>query len=474
MKTKVFWIALLFLLTTTAGAKIKLPQLLSDNMVLQQETKVHLWGETTPNATINVMGSWGKGGSAKADANGKWIVELQTPSASYQTYHIHVNSSDGDAMKLNDILIGEVWFCSGQSNMEMPLNGFHNCPLDDSNNLIADAANHPYIRVATIARKGALEPQEYANGNWKEPNVKNAPDYSATAYLYALALQRTLQVPVGVINCSWGGTRVEGWMPKEILEKYSDVDLNKASSKDVPESAKPMIMYNGLLYPCINYTIKGFIWYQGCSNVGKANTYAERMQAMVKQWRSLWKEGDIPFYYVEIAPYAYDNPEGINAALLRESQFKAQSLIPNSAMICTNDLVAPYEVVQIHPKNKKDVGERLAYQALNKTYNNKTIVADSPSFKDMKIDGKNAILSFNNANQGFSPWKGITGFEVAGADKVFYPAEASLNIKDMTVVVTSDKVANPVAVRYCFRNFQIGNLKNHRNLPLIPFRTDNW
>lgn len=456
----------------TGNAKVKLPQLLSDHMVLQQQTDARLWGEATPNSTVTIRASWSnRPVETKADAQGLWETAIATPSAGFTPQTLTI--SDGEPVTLHDVLIGEVWFCSGQSNMEMPLNGFTRCPIEDSNNVIADAPNHPGIRMATIERKSALTPQAYANGEWKEPTTDNAQWFSATGYFYALALQRTLQVPVGIINCSWGGSRVEGWLPEEILKNYPDVNLDEAKLNEHPWS-HPMIMYNALLYPCRHYTIKGFAWYQGCGNVGAAGTYAERMAAMVKQWRSLWREGDIPFYYVEIAPFVYSNPEAIDAALLREAQFKAQALIPNSAMISTNDLVEPFEAPQIHPKNKKDIGDRLAYQALVKTYGYQGIAANSPSYKEMQADGNRIIVRFNDAEGGFSPWIGIEGFEIAGQDKVFHPAKAELGGKAEEVIVSSPEVEKPVAVRYCFRNFQIGNLKSLRNLPVIPFRTDNW
>lgn len=465
--------ALCLLCCITANAKVKLPQLLSDHMVLQQQADARLWGEAAPNSTVTIRASWtNQPVETKADAQGFWNTAIGTPSASFTPQTLTI--SDGEPVTLHDVLIGEVWFCSGQSNMEMPLNGFDKCPIYDSNNVIADAPNHPGIRVATIERKSALTPQTYANGEWKEPTTENAQWFSATGYFYALALQRTLQVPVGIINCSWGGSCVEGWMPEEILKDYKDIDLNKAKEKE-RSWTHPMIMYNALLYPCRNYTIKGFAWYQGCSNVGRADTYADRMATMVRHWRSIWKEGDIPFYYVEIAPFAYNNkPEAIDGALLREAQFKAQALIPNSAMISTNDLVEPYEAPQIHPQNKKDIGDRLAYQALVKTYGYKGIVADSPSYKEMQADGDKITVRFNHAEKGFSPWVDIEGFEVAGQDKVFHPAKAKFGSAPNEIVVSSPKVKKPVAVRYCFRNFQPGNLKNYRNLPVIPFRTDSW
>lgn len=475
MRTKTTTMLLLFCIIWKAGATIKLPDLISDHMVLQQQTKVRLWGEAFPEATITVNTSWLTKTPIEitADSDGQWELFLQTPEASFTPHSIII--SDGTPITINDVLIGEVWLCSGQSNMEMPLNGFWNCPIQNSNNLIADAGNHAGIRMATIERKGALTPQAYAKGIWKVSNPENAPGFSATAYHYALSLQRTLQVPVGIIACAWGGSRVEGWLPKEILETYPDEDLSKIGNKEGLEYLQPMIMYNGLLKPSSRYTIKGFTWYQGCSNVGKADVYAERLATMVRHWRTLWENENLPFYYAEIAPFSYDDDSnGINGALLREAQFKAQSLIPNSGMISTNDLVEPYETPQIHPWNKKDVGERLAYQALNKTYGYSAIFADSPSFRSMEIRENKAEIFFDNAPEGFSPWVGIEGFEIAGSDKVFHPANATINHNKCTLIVSAESVQKPVAVRYCFKNFQIGNVKNHRNLPIIPFRTDNW
>ncbi len=474
MKTKGILVLLLACLLPEAGAKVKLPGLISDHMVLQQQTAVRLWGEAAPRATIAVNATWLTKTPIEvtADADGRWEVKLNTPEATFTPQSISI--SDGEPVTIEDILIGEVWFASGQSNMEMPLNGFGNCPIRDANNVIADAGNHPGIRMATIEKKAAVTPQPFANGSWKLSNPENAPWFSATAYFYALTLERTLHVPIGIISCSWGGSRVEGWLPKEILATYPDEDLSQAGNSEGTQYKQPMIMYNGLLKPSSHYTIKGFIWYQGCGNVGKASTYAERMATMVKHWRSLWQNDELPFYYVEIAPYNYDDPLKINGALLREAQFKAQALIPYSGMITTNDLVEPYEAPQIHPWNKQDVGERLGYQALNKTYGFKSIAADSPSYREMTIEGDKAILSFDNAPEGFSPWVGIEGFEIAGADKIFHPATVEIYRSKRTLIVSSTAVKSPVAVRYCFRNFQIGNLRNHRNLPVIPFRTDSW
>ena len=230
-------------------------------------------------------------------------------------------------------------------------------------------------------------------------------------------------------------------------------------------------MYNGMLKPLQNYTIKGFLWYQGESNVGKHKTYGERLKTMVELWRKEWGLGELPFYFVEIAPFG--SAEGTGNALLREAQFKAQALIPNSAMISTNDLVEPYEAYNIHPKDKKHVGERLAYQALSKTYHIGGIEPESPVYKSMEIKDNAAILSFSHADNGFNRMNQMAGFEMAGEDKVFYPAQAEIAGRNQ-IKVTCEKVARPVAVRYGFRDFLPGNVANLRELPLVPFRTDNW
>ena len=461
--------------STVAQANIKLPSLISDYMVLQQQTDVRIWGEATPKAAVTATASWlGKQVRTQADQDGHWELWLSTPTASFEEQTLKLTEGK-QTVTLHHILIGEVWFCSGQSNMVMPLKGFDYCPIRDANNVIADASNHPGIRMATIKPVVKLTPQEYAEGSWLPSTVDNAPGFSAVAYHYALALQRTLQVPVGVITSAWGGSRVEGWLPKEILQTYPDEDLSQVGGKEKPVYLQSMLMYNAILYPCRKYTIKGFTWYKGESNVKSSFTYAKRLATMVEHWRALWEQGNIPFYYVEIKPFAclYEK-DGYIGALLREAQQKALALIPNSGMIGTNDLVEDYEYSQIHTCRKKEVGDRLAHLSLNKTYGYKGIASEYPAYKSMSIKDGSIEISLTNAERGLSPWNGITGFEIAGEDKVFYPAEASLNQKAHTVVVKSDKVSSPVAVRYCFRNFLKGNLANVMNLPVRPFRTDEW
>lgn len=289
-----------------------------------------------------------------------------------------------------------------------------------------------------------------------------------------MMMNQVLDIPIGIINSSWGGSTVEGWLPRDIVAQYPDInlerDIRKEEGHDWWHYMSPTLMYNGMIKPLQNYTIKGFLWYQGESNVGKHKTYAERLKTMVELWRKEWGLGELPFYYVEIAPYG--SSENYYSALLREAQFNAQKIIPNSGMISTNDLVENYEQYNIHPKDKSNVGKRLAYMALSKTYQIKGIEAVGPVYKSMEIKDGAALLSFDNAGGGFNRMTDIQGFEIAGEDKVFYPAKAELN--GGQIKVSSDKVPTPAAVRYGFRDFKPGNVANIRELPLYPFRTDNW
>lgn len=471
MRKYILHTLLLALFSTVTYAKIQLPDIISDNMVLQQNTQVKLWGKASPESVVSVKSSWDeKTYTTRSNSNGQWIISISTPKAGYTPQSI--SFSDGEAVTLNNILIGEVWFCSGQSNMEMPLNGFPSCPVLDANKSIANAAQfRSGIRFATIDKTPAVTPQETCKGKWQECIPENAPWFSATAFHFATALYKVINVPIGIINCSWGGSTIEGWLPESILKEYPDVDLKKAGSKDGAEYMQPMIMYNGMLKPLENYTIKGFLWYQGESNLGKHDTYADRLATMVKLWRKEWGLGELPFYYVEIAPYEYAKRD--LGAYLREAQFRAQKLIPSSGMISTNDLVEPYEAHNIHPRNKTAVGQRLCYMALSRTYGIKGISDHGPIYKSMEIKNNKAILSFDNAKNGFSRMQDIKGFEIAGADKIFYPATAMLDWRQH-IIVNSSKVSNPVAVRYGFRNFLPGNIYNNREQPLYPFRTDQW
>lgn len=465
-------LCLLFqLVAVSVMGKVIPSSLISDNMVLQQLTEVQLWGMATPNAKVSVSVSWEKKEkSCRTDAGGQWCIKLRTPQGNDTPQSITFD--DGEKTVISGILIGEVWLAAGQSNMEMPLQGFHNCPVKGSTEAIAYAGNHPQIRMFNVPRKLSDTPQTDIEGAWKVASPETAAQFSAAAYHFALSLRRTLHVPVGIINCSVGGSKIEGWTKREIVEEYADIDLTAEGLEKTPDYLRPAVFYNAMLHPTIPYALRGFIWYQGESNVACPD-YALRMKNMVAQWREERQQGELPFYYVELAPFRYQGHQQEQGPRLREEQYKAQRLIPNCGMICTNDLVEAYESDNVHPANKEEIGKRLSYMALNRTYNLKAIPCYGPEFKSMEITGNQAKLTFIHCEMGFTRSRDVEGFEIAGADKVFYPADC-IELHHSTWVISSDKVAHPVAVRYCFKDFQPGNIGGTGGLPMVPFRTDSW
>lgn len=454
-------------------AKVVLPSLISDRMVMQQNSKVRLWGKTTrAGGKVKVTASWNKGVTQQcvADTGGNWEVTVQTPSAGFTPYALTFD--DGEKVTVNNVLSGEVWLASGQSNMEMPLKGYDNCPVEGNIETILQAGEQKGVRFFMVPRRQSYEPQEECGGDWQPSDITHAPEFSATAYYFATLLSRTLQVPVGVVQCAYGGSRIESWMPREMLERYPDIDLSKAAMDKVTEYKRPMLMYNAMFRPVERFTYKGIIWYQGESNVGLQKDFVERLSAMIGLWRKELRQGNLPFYTVEIAPY---KDYGTSGPFLREAQHKAAAVIPNAGIVSTNDLVKPNEGYQIHPCQKQKVGERLCLLALNKTYGFRTLPCEGPVYKSMEVQGNKVKLTFSNADEGFNKMTDITGFEVAGADRVFYPADSVQVTWDRHMVeVVSSKVAAPVAVRYCFKDFAPGTFAGHYGLPVVPFRTDNW
>ena len=467
---------LLLLCTASLQAKVRLPHVIGDNMVLQQNTQARLWGWAKPGKSVKVSVSWSDiTYSAKAGKDGKWLVSVATPAASYTP--LSITFDDGEATTLHGVLSGEVWVCAGQSNMEMPVRGFGNCPVEGYNQAVTDAVHSKGIHYVKIPSVMSMTPLEDAQCEWRECNPFTVGEASAVGYFFARVMNRTLDVPVGLVMANKGGTRVESWLTRENLQRHTtetldSLEMVKRFSWDYH---RPLLWGNGTFNPILNYTVKGILYYQGCSNVGDpGNQYSERLALLAKQWREQFGLGEIPFYFVQIAPYYYDDDvNGVSGALLREQQQRAASLIPNSALVCTNDLVYPWETQQIHPCQKQPVGERLAYIALNKTYGMHTLMCESPSFKELTISNDTCYVRLQNDYDGISRYEDIQGFEVAGADKVFHPAKAYY-YWTKGIIITCDEVKKPVAVRYCFRNFQLGNVANQAGLPLFPFRTDNW
>jgi len=473
------FVLLIVCLSTKA---VELPEIIGDNMMLQQKTEAKLWGWAKGGTTVSVTPSWnGKTYSAKTDKKtGRWEIKIETPAASYETYSIKIKDSS-EEKTISNVLIGEVWFCSGQSNMEMPLAGFWNCPVEGSNEAIATSGRYKKsIRVATIPKSPAQKPQDRVSGKWQVCEPETAGSFSACGYFFARTLTELLDIPVGIINCSWGGSCVEGWLPKEILLTYPD---GLVPMDDTDYHAK-MVMFNGMLSPLAGYTIKGFLWNQGESNVGREKEYIERFSTMTNLWREMWNQpGDpLPIYTVELPPYWYDNNDADNGAKFREAQHIIANQLENCGCVCTNDLVYDYEPKQIHGTKKLEIGQRLAYMAAIRNYGFKGIAAEAPEFDHMKVSADNKVVNlyFTNATDGFDRLSDIEGFEVAGADGVFYKATVSAEQNWSELPYTSylklvcPEVSEIKYIRYNFKNWAPSKLHNMRQLPIVPFRTDNF
>ena len=496
---------LLFLLIFSAKfsltAQVKLPALVSDNMVLQQNAKVNLWGWASPNEKINIQLGWSDVAiETTANADGNWKVTVDTPSGSEKGYTITINANN--KIVLNNILIGEVWICSGQSNMYFPVGKEEGTWKTGVKNYQEEVKNasFPNIRLFTVLTNASPKPLDDVIGSWKQCSPESINTFSAVAYFFGRELYQKLNVPIGLISTSWGGTKAEAWTSQNVLEKdisflpilqqdakneklyqekleaYYLASINQqiASAANAPklELKKPKkeanktsyVLYNAMLYPIINYTMKGVIWYQGESNSGQANLYRTLFPAMVKNWRDDWKQGDFPFYYVQITPHKGQTPD------IREAQLFSLKTIPNSGMVVTTDVG---DANNIHPIDKQTVGHRLALWARAKTYNENKLVYSGPIYNNMKIKKQKVQLFFDYADSGLKKeGERLKEFEIAGEDQIFYPADAKIEGK--TIIVSSSKVKNPAAVRFAWKAVPEPNLFNNENLPASPFRTDDW
>lgn len=459
-----------------AGAKVRLPHVLGDNMVIQQDADVRLWGWARPGAAVKVAASWMEASvEACADGQGRWQLTVKSPKADGRRLGLSFDDGDG-AVSLNNVMAGEVWVCAGQSNMEMPVKGFDDCPVEGYNEVVAGARADSLIRFVKIPSVMSMTRLDDAQCGWEQCAPSTVGDASAAGYFFAKTLTEALGVPVGLVMANKGGSRVESWLGEANLKKLGTEPTDTAGIvKQFPEDYKRTLVWgNGTFAPIENLTVRGILFYQGCSNVGApGNQYSDRVAMLAAQWRGAFGRGDIPFYIVQIAPYESGRADGTWSAMLREQQVRASRIIPNSGLVCTNDCVYPWELRQIHPSQKRKVGERLAYQALNKTYGFGAVRCESPSFKRLTVSGDTCYVELENTYGGVSPLEGMEGFEVAGADKVFHKAGARY-VPGRGVAVTCPEVAAPVAVRYCFRNFMTGNVSNMGGLPLVPFRTDDW
>lgn len=452
------------LITFNSFAKVTLPAIISNGMVLQQQSNVALWGDAKAGAKLTITTSWNqKSYAALATKQGKWKLSVQTPKAG-GPYTITFN--DGEKLVLNDILIGEVWLCSGQSNMEMQVKGAINQPITNSNELLTDA-DEPGVRLFRIEKNMSRTPLTALNAKWEHTNSETVGQFSAVGYQFARMLQQKLKVPVGIIQAAYGGTVIEAWMDKNSYAGVTDFPVPADTVKMIKN--EPFVLFNAMLHPIVGFNIKGALWYQGENNWFTAGSYDKKMEAMVKGWRSLWGCGDFSFYYVQLAPNAYPNGKD-KLPIIYEKQVKAMQLIPNSGMAVSVDAGS---LSTIHPPNKTIISKRLLYWALAKTYGKKGVPHQGPVYQSLKISENKAIVSFDEVPLGITAYdKPLISFEIAGADKVFHPATAVIYGK--TVIVQSNEVKSPVAVRYAFKDRSEGNLYNVEGLPAAPFRTDSW
>lgn len=463
MKTCVL-ITFLLLLKIIAYGQTKVPSFFGDNMVLQQEKKVPVWGTDVPGQRVSVRTSWGEKVQTLTSAEGKWQVYLQTPSSGGE-YDLVIKGST--KLSIQNITIGEVWICSGQSNMEMPVKGYKNQPIIGAQEAIFNSGNN-HIRYFHVKRSASLKPLRNVEGQWLMADTNTTGDISAVAYFFGQKLNAILDVPIGLIISSWGASSVEAWMNKEVLQEFGNVVIPSEVSENWPQQT-PTALYNGMIHPIEGFSIRGVIWYQGESNRSRAKEYKALFPAMINAWRESWNNNKLPFYFAQIAPFSYRG--NVNSAYIRESQLHTMMTVPQTGMAVTLDIG---DSLCIHPPRKKEVGERLAYWALANNYGMKNISFSAPLYKSMTVIEDKIKLCFDNVGLGFTSYgKELTTFTIAGDDRVFHPAKARI-MNDQTVVVWSEEVKYPRAVRYAFKNWVSGELFNTMGLPVSSFRTDDW
>lgn len=489
------------LISVVSKADVRLPAVFNNNMVLQQNTNARLWGNADANEQIKIIASWGQELDVTANGDGKWAIEIPTPKGSHTPQQIIFKGKN--AVYLNNILIGEVWLCSGQSNMQWSVRNSNNAYSEISN------AKYPSIRYFNVPRAMSWEPEDDVDAKWEVCTPETTVNISAIGYFFGRKLLEDLDVPIGLILSSWGGSGAQAWIDKEGASKEGHQDIvdwyntheekmqdirfewlrnstrrrimladgipedrmPKASRRKLPgDNHIPFALYNAMINPLKTFSIKGALWYQGESNVQRANQYRTLFPAMIKSWRNVWNQGDFPFYFVQIAPFHYNDYDGVKSAELRDAQLKTLDLVKNTGMVSVSD-ISP--INDIHPRGKQEVSRRLAMLALHNDYNKLEGEYTSPLYNSYKIESNKVTLSFDHAKELKAKGAELVGFTIAGKDQKFVKAKAEI-VNGNQVRVWSDKVKRPVAVRYGWTNAAIMNLFNEIRLPLSSFKTDNW
>jgi sialate O-acetylesterase len=511
MRHTILTLSLVSVLLTAARAEVSLPSVLASHMVLQRDKPVPVWGWAAAGEKVTVSFA-GQSKEATADAAGNWSVKLEPMPANATPQSLTVKGSN--EIKLDDILVGEVWLGSGQSNMQWSVEASHN-PQQE----IADA-NHPNIRLFLVPLTSSPVKNNNVEASWTACSPQSVPKFSAVLYYMGRHLQKELNVPVGLIASSWGGSRIEPWTPVEGFEQVpsqrdnvrtirmntpgypehdgamqgwlASVEQWARQSKELAKQKKPLPpkpdrpgplahghqqlvgTYNAMIHPLVPYALRGAVWYQGESNNGEGMLYTDRMQALIGGWRAVWKQGDFPFYHVQLAPYNYTkkSPEVDKAttalAEIWEAQAESVKRIPNTGMAVINDIG---DVKDIHPRNKQEAGRRLALIALAKDYGRADTVYSGPAYREHAIEGGKVRVKFDHTGGGLAArdGKALTWFEVAGADGKFADAEAVIEGSD--VLVSAASVPEPKAVRFAFSQIAEPNLMNKEGLPAGAFRS---
>ncbi|RKU17993.1 9-O-acetylesterase [Candidatus Poribacteria bacterium] len=514
MKRLVLFLIVYLLLSTQVlvYSEVTLPRVIGSNMVLQRDMQAPIWGWASAGEEVTITLSAEAedveplfSTTMVADAEGNWQVKLPAMAAG-GPYTLRVKGSN--TLELTNVLFGEVWICSGQSNMQWSVSASKDSEAEIT------AAMYPKIRLFYIPRVPSGFPQQDVDAAWSETTPETIASFSAVAYYFGRKLYKNLDVPIGLINTSWGGTRIEPWTPpaglaavpalatihKEVQdvqanyraqlpEKIKDIEAWIAETRkalemgaaltEMPENTHPLrhqqrptALYNGMVHPILPYAIRGALWYQGESNLRDGMLYHEKMKALINGWREVWGQGDFPFYFVQLAPFNYGgrNANPFFLPQIWEAQ-TATLALPNTGMAVTTDIG---NLRDIHPRNKQEVGRRLALWALAKTYGRNDVTHSGPLYKSMAVEGNTIRLTFDAIGSGLMSRndKPLTWFQIAGEDKEFVEAEATID--GDTVVVSSNAITNPIAVRFGWHQSAEPNFMNKEGLPASPFRTDSW
>ena len=458
-------------------ARLQLPAIFSNDMVLQQNSRIKIWGQSTPNKPVFLTCSWSNTTfQSTANAEGCFSIECYSPAGSYLPQWLTVTNGK-EKRTLSNLLIGEIWLCSGQSNMAMTFHGYPKQPVAGQEEIMNRSFDNTTIRSFTVDKNASYTHNNEIKGTWSSFEGKAKMHFSAVAYFYAKHLQNQLKIPVGIINSSYGGSMIEGWLNEENLKKYSEIPLQK-NFPDSEAYLRPSVFYYNMIRSLKLFTIKGVLWYQGESNSANPKGYGSKLQDLIFLLRFTFSDLKLPVYLVEIAPYRYGDT--VAPAILREEQNKVATSIPHCGIVCTSDLVPLEESNNIHPPWKQPIGERLANLALKKTYFERLDAPESPRFNRYECKGSECVLYFDHAELGLKLKAESSaednGFEVADSSRIFRNVEVRVGTIPNTLILQlpEKNFGKLESIRYCFKNYQYSKVFNTVGLPLFPFRTDQW